>query len=141
MKIYRICQLVNPNQKHIDLINGILDGSYNGFNSQEANYDAEFTNGQMPYFLMIHSSVKGLGYILFHDFLNRVGSGNEFISTDFTSSGKSLFDKATKDGLIQNLGVEQAIGNITKWKVVGDPMYHLKSMLPQLNTLNNASNA
>tara|TARA_R110000868_G_scaffold20153_9_gene85639 strand:+ start:4043 stop:4486 length:444 start_codon:yes stop_codon:yes gene_type:complete len=110
----------------------LLSGKANPYedelkNGAPATYDAIFNGDQPPYFLMIQNSQPGhgFGYLAFMHFLNYVGVGEEFGSTDFTPAGKSLFDKATQQKVIASLPNEVSGLNLTKstwWKVVSNPM-------------------
>jgi hypothetical protein len=58
-----------------------------------------------------------------HHFLQRVGQGNEFFSTDFTDAGEKLFSKAVAKGLFEQTSGPQGLARYTKWRVTGDPSY------------------
>ncbi len=108
----------------------VIDGEFNVFDSEKmANYDADFS-GDEPYIINIWSKQKGFsfGYIVFHDFLNRVGLDKTFVSTNFTDEGSKLFDKAVSDGLIEKISEPFGLQQLTRWKVIGDPINHLKQM-------------
>jgi len=97
-----------------------------------ADYSADF-NGSEPFFLNIWSKVPnyGFGFIVFHDFLRRVGFNKTFISTDFTPAGIKLFKKAQEAGLIEQVEVPANLGRYTRWKVVNDPNVSLESLKKQ----------
>lgn len=115
-------------RKHID---AVIAGTHDYLNDEvPANYDAVFQEGAEPYFLNIWNRKKGsgLGYVVFHDFLIRVGSGKTFSSTDFTEDGEKLFQKAARDGLIRQLSGPSGITRASHWKVIGDPKSHLETL-------------
>ena len=117
-------------EKMKSILQDVIDGKFDLFNVETmANYDAEFS-GEEPYFINIWNKQKdhGFGYVVFHDFLHRVGIGKTFNSTNFTDDGKKLFDKAVSDGLIEKMSEPFGLQNLTKWKVVGDSIAHLKKI-------------
>ena len=74
------------------IVQDVIDGKYELFDVETmANYDADFS-GEEPHFINIWNKQKGygFGYIVFHDFLGRVGVGKTFLSTDFTQEGSNL---------------------------------------------------
>lgn len=115
-------------EKMRDIIQDVIDDKFEVFDVESmASYDAIFSEGNEPYFLNIWTikTGYGFGYIVFHNFLRRVGSGNTFVTTDFTDSGKRLFQKAVNDGLIQQVSEQFGLQRLTRWKVVGDPVNNL----------------
>jgi len=117
-------------EKMRSILQDVIDGSFNIFDIESmANYDAEFS-GEEPYFINIWNKQEGFGfgYIVFHDFLRRVGIEKTFTSTNFTDAGRALFQKATTDGLIEKVSEPSGLQMITRWKVVGDPTAHLIQM-------------
>lgn len=83
-------------------------------------YDAIW--GNIPYFINIRSSLpgKGLGWIAFLDFLSKVNVDHKFISTDFTTAGQKMFQKAVSMNLIKQEKLESNLGNKTLWLVVAN---------------------
>jgi hypothetical protein len=109
----------------------LLSGKANPDKDAEpAYYDAIFNNP--PYLNMIASKIPGheFGWMAFLHFLNYVGVGKEFSSSDFTKQGKSLFDKAVQERVIQpiqkQLGFRDTLNRHTYWKVINDPMKILR---------------
>jgi len=118
-----------------NLIHEILAGTHDYMNDDTpANYDALFRDDQEPYFLNIWNKEnnKGLGYIVFHDFLIHIGVGSTFTSTDFTPGGKKLFQKAVDEGLIEQISSPQGFANQSRWKVLKDPKTNLQVLLGML---------
>lgn len=114
-----------------ELIQDVLDGAFQKFDVHTmADYDAVFSDDE-PYFINIwtHQAGKGYGYIVFHDFLRRVGVDHTFVSSDFTEPGNKLFDKAQQDGLIVKVDGPFGLQRYTRWKVVSDPTEHLKELI------------
>ena len=110
------------------IIQDVIDDKFEVFDVETmASYDAIFSEESEPYFLNIWTikAGYGFGYIVFHNFLRRVGIGNTFIATDFTDSGKRLFQKAVNDGLIQQVSEQFGVARNTRWQVVGDPIENL----------------
>jgi hypothetical protein len=117
-------------------INQVLAGEHNWQDDDEpANYDALFMDGKEPFFNNIWNKKRGLGlgYIIFHDFLKRVGEGNTFSSTDMTSDGEKLFQKAVKAGLIEQVSERAGLHRVTRWKVVGNPISNLEKIRNDLD--------
>lgn len=115
------------------IIQDVIDGAYSLFDVETmANYDADFS-GEEPYFINIWNkqSGYGFGYIVFHDFLRRVGVQKTFLSTDFTKEGSDLFQRAVSDGLIENVSEPFGLRRLTRWKVIGDPVKNLERMRDQ----------
>ena len=109
-------------------IEEIIAGTHNYLDDEKlANYDTIFREGQEPYFINIWNRKEGsgLGYIVFHNFLLKVGQDNTFSSTNFTDDGKKLFQKAIDDGLIKQTSEKPDVGGITRWKVIGDSINNL----------------
>ena len=110
----------------------LLSGKANPYederkNGAPATYDAIFNGDESPYFLIIQNSQPGhgFGYLAFMHFLNYVGVGEEFASSDFTPAGKSLFYKATQQKVITPLPNKASGLNLTRstrWKVISNPM-------------------
>ena len=124
-------------ERVVSLIDAILERRHNYLdNGCPANYDADFQEGQEPYFLNIWNREpgSGLGYVVFHDFLIYVGQNENFFSTNFTPAGNKLFTKAVEDGLIQQLHAPQGLANTSCWKVVGDPRANLEKIKTQLQS-------
>jgi hypothetical protein len=94
-----------------------------------ANYDADFS-GDEPCFINIWNKQKGygFGYIVFNDFLRRVGVGKTFLSTDFTQDGLDLFQKSINDGLIKKVSEPFGLHRLIRWEVVGDPVKNLEKI-------------
>ena len=112
------------------IIQDVIDNEYNLFDVETmADYDADFS-GEEPYFINIWSKKRGygFGYIVFHDFLRRVGTGNTFVSTDFTEEGMHLFQKAVNDGLIEKISEPAGLQRLTRWKVIADPVENLEKI-------------
>lgn len=112
------------------VIQDVIDGKFDIFNVKTmADYDADF-RGEEPYFINIWNKEEGFGfgYIVFHDFLRRVGVGKTFTSTNFTEGGTILFQKAVTDGLIEKTSEKSGLQQFTRWKVIGDPITHLTKM-------------
>ncbi len=119
-------QLSREQMKNI--IQDIIDAKYAIFNVKTmANYDAQFGDHE-PLFLNIWNIQKGyrFGYLVFHDFLRRVGVGKTFLSTDFTAEGAALFEKAVADGLIKKTSEAIGIQRLTRWEVISDPVENLE---------------
>lgn len=121
--------------EHVKLIlDDVISGEFGVFNCESmADYSADFQHGE-PIFLNIwtHISGYGFGYIVFHDFLRRVGKNNTFLSTDLTDAGMILFKKAQDHGLIQKIEIAPNIGRYSRWKVIGDINQNLIRMKDQL---------
>ena len=116
-----------------DIIQDVIDNAYSLFDVETmANYDADFS-GEEPYFINIWAKQGGygFGYIVFHDFLRRVGIQKTFLSTDFTQEGSNLFQKAVKDGLIEKVSEPFGLQRLTRWKVVDDPVKNLEKIRDQ----------
>ena len=132
---------LNKNEKKKDIekirsqmIGDILAGKHNfEDNSKLANYHAIFEENKEPYLINIWSLNNGLGYVIFHDFLIKVGQGHIFSSTDFEPAGEKLFQKAINDGLIEQFSEKSGMSNITRWKVIGDPKENLKRLKEELS--------
>lgn len=110
------------------ILQDVIDDRFEVFDVETmASYDAIFSEGAEPYFLNIWTikSGYGFGYIVFHNFLRRVGTGDTFVTTDFTDSGRRLFQKAVNDGLIQQVSEQFGLERKTRWQVVGDPVDNL----------------
>jgi hypothetical protein len=115
------------------IVQDVIDGTYSLFDVETmANYDADFS-GDEPYFINIWNKQKGygFGYIVFHDFLRRVGRGKTFLSTDFTQEGSNLFQKAVNDGLIKKISEPFGLERLTRWEVVSDPTKNLEIIRDQ----------
>lgn len=115
------------------IVQDVIDGNYSLFDVETmANYDADFS-GEEPYFINILSKQEGygFGYLVFHDFLRRVGLQKTFLSTDFTEDGSNLFQKAVADGLIEKVSEPFGLQRLTRWKVVGDPVKNLEKIRDQ----------
>lgn len=115
------------------IIQDVIDNKYSLFDPESmANYDADFS-GDEPYFINIWSKQKGygFGYIVFHDFLRRVGTGKTFLSTDLTEDGSNLFQKAVNNGLIKKVSEPFGLQRLTRWKVVSDPIKNLEKIKDQ----------
>jgi hypothetical protein len=115
------------------IIQDVIDGTYSLFDVETmANYDADFS-GEEPFFVNIWSKQKGygFGYIIFHDFLRRVGVERTFLSTDFTQEGSNLFQKAVNDGLIKKIAEPFGLQRLTRWKVISDPVKNLEKTRDQ----------
>ncbi len=113
-----------------NILQDVIDNKFEVFDSEKmADYDADFSGGE-PFFINIRSKQSGFGfgYIVFHDFLRRVGEGKTFISTDFTDAGKNLFQKAVRDGLIEKQSEPFGLNRLTRWKVTNDPVKNLEKM-------------
>ena len=112
------------------IVQDVIDDKYNLFDAETmANYDADFS-GPEPFFINIWAKQKGhgFGYIVFHDFLRKVGDGKTFLSTDFTEDGAKLFARAQGDKLIEKVSDQMGLQRLTRWKVVGDPVKHLEEI-------------
>lgn len=124
------------NERMRAIIQDVIDNKYNVFDvNTMANYDADFS-GPEPWFINIWNKQPGygFGYIVFHDFLRRVGSGKTFLATDFTEGkggGQELFQKAINDGLIKKISEPFGLHRLTRWVVVGDPLQNLERMRVQ----------
>lgn len=115
-------------EQMIEIIQDVIDGKFSLFNVETmADYDADFS-GESPLFINIWRKKEGygFGYIVFHDFLRRVGVQKTFLSTDFTEEGTNLFQKAVDDGLIEKISEPFGLQRLTRWKVVGDPVKNLE---------------
>ncbi len=128
-----------PNQETISaerkraIIQDVIDNTFTLFDADTmANYDADFS-GAEPYFINIWNKQTGhgFGYIVFHDFLRRVGKEKTFLSTDFTTEGAKLFKKAVDDGLVEKVSEPFGLKRLTRWKVIGDPIQHLEKIRDQ----------
>lgn len=127
-----IPEKISPDQIKL-IIQDVIDEKYELFDVETmANYDADFS-GDEPYFINIWNKQKGcgFGYIVFHDFLRRVGIGKTFLSTNFTQEGSNLFQKAANDGLIQKISKPYGLQRLTRWKVVNDPAENLERIRNQ----------
>lgn len=112
------------------IIQDVIEGKFEIFDIESmADFDADF-RGQEPLFINIWSLRKGhgFGYLIFHEFLRRVGEKKTFISTDFTPDGAHCFERAVKDGLIQKISEPFGLHRLTRWMVVGDPIQHLHTL-------------
>lgn len=112
------------------IVQDVIDSKYKLFDiTSMADYDADFS-GEEPYFINIWNKRKGygFGYIVFHDFLRRVGIGETFLSTDFTQEGLNLFEKAIDDGLVERVSGQFGVQRLTRWKVISDPERNLKKI-------------
>lgn len=115
------------------IIQDVIDGTYALFDVETmANYDADF-RGEEPLFISILAKQEGhnFGYIIFHDFLRRVGVKKTFLSTDFTEVGSNLFEKAVRDGLIEKISKPFGLQRLTRWRVIGDPVKNLEKIRDQ----------
>lgn len=113
------------------MIDDILKGKHDTeSNKKLANYEAIFEQDKEPLFVNIWSIKKGyrLGYIVFHDFLLRVGKNKTFSSTDFEKAGIEMFKKAENEGLIKKISEKTGIGNITRWQVIKEPKESLENL-------------
>ncbi len=118
-----------------DIIQDVIDDKYELFDAETmANYDADFS-GEEPFFINIWSKQAGknFGYIVFHDFLRRVGEGKTFSSTDFTEAGSRLFQKAVDDGLIKKISEGSGLHRSTRWEVVDNPIKNLEKIKDKFN--------
>ena len=112
------------------IIQDLLDGTFRLFDTETmADYDADFS-GAEPYIINIWNKQpgSGFGYLVFHDFLRRVGLNKTFVSSDFTEPGDKLFQKAVTDGLIKKISEPFGLQRMTRWQVVGDPAQNLKRL-------------
>ena len=75
------------------------------------------------------------GYVLFHKFLQQVGVGNSFLCTNPTEAGEAFFEKFDQEGIITPVyeygaitpdDNPQVMSYSCKYKVIADPMEHLK---------------
>ena len=115
------------------IIQDVIDDKFELFDSDTmANYDADFF-GEEPFFINIWNKQRGygFGYIVFHDFLRKVGEGKTFLSTDFTDEGAALFQKAVKDKLIEKISEPLGLQRLTRWKVAKDPIKNLEKIKEQ----------
>ncbi|MCX6735897.1 MAG: hypothetical protein NTZ13_02340 [Candidatus Parcubacteria bacterium] len=131
----------SPEKKHSeeenmwDILQDVIDNRFEVFNVDTmADYDADFS-GSEPLFINIWNKKpgSGLGYVVFHDFLRRVGTGKTFLSTDFTGPGVSLFKKASNAGLIKQVSEPTGLQRLTKWEVTGDPVANMEKMRDSCN--------
>ncbi len=116
------------------IIQDVIDGAYKLFDVKTmADYDAEFS-GEEPLFINIWNKKEGhnFGYIVFHDFLRKVGQDNTFLSTDLTSPGKKLFEKAIQDSLIEKMTENIGLHRMTRYKVINDPNKNLEKIKNQI---------
>lgn len=123
---------ISPDQIK-SIVQDVIDERYEIFDVETmANYDADFS-GDEPYFINIWNKQKGygFGYIVFHDFLRRVGIEKTFLSTDFTQEGSNLFQKAVNEGLIKKVSEAFGLQRLTRWKVTGDPVKNLERIRDQ----------
>lgn len=112
-----------------ELIEDVIEGKFEKFDpASVADYDADFS-GSEPYFINIWSKRKGMGYVVFHDFLRRVGIGNSFVASDFTGPGLHLFEKASAAGAIRQVSEKSGFDRRTRWEVLGDPISNLEKIL------------
>lgn len=121
-------------EKICGVIQDVIDDKYELFDPEKmANYSADFS-GDDPLFINIKSYMKGygFGYIIFHDFLRRVGFNKNFFSTDFTDDGEKLFQKAVNDQLIEKVSEASGLHRLTKWKVIGDPIKNLEKIKSEI---------
>jgi len=112
------------------IIQDIIDGRFEVFDTESmADFDADFS-GEEPLFINIWSVKRGygFGYLVFHEFLRKVGLQKSFLSTDFTPDGERCFEKAVKDGLIEKTSEPFGLHRLTRWKVIGDPVQHLHTL-------------
>jgi|GEM_PF-1276818 len=124
----------NPDQIK-NIIQDVIDEEYLLFDVERmADYDADFS-GKEPYFINIWSKQKGynFGYIVFHDFLRRVGEQNTFLSTDFTQGGSKLFQKAVEDNLIEKVSDSFGLQRLTRWRVINDPVKNLEKIKKEVD--------
>jgi hypothetical protein len=114
-----------------EMIADILSGRHDTENLRKlANYDADFRTKEEPIFINIWSTKKGynLGYIVFHDFLIKIGQNKTFSSTDFEPAGIKMFKKAQEAGLIKQISKPEGVSNITRWEIIGDPKKNLEKL-------------
>lgn len=115
------------------IIQDVIDGTFRVFDVKTmANYDADFSSDE-PCILNIWSEQQGhgFGYIVFHDFLRRVGAEKTFLATDMTNDGARLVQKAEQDGIIQKVSEPFGLLRLTRWKVIGDPIKNLEKIRDQ----------
>lgn len=115
--------------RYLQKIDDVISGRHNYLDDNEAaNYDAMFDYGPEPIFNNIWNRERGsgIGYIVFHDFLIKVGVGNTFVSTDFTGPGNKLVQKAVSDGIIEFVENTSHLAYKTRWKVISDPKVNLE---------------
>lgn len=127
-----VSEKISPEQMKL-IVQDVIDSKYELFDVKTmANYDADFS-GDEPCFINIWNKQKGygFGYIVFHDFLRRVGVGETFLSTDFTIDGSNLFQKAVNDGLIKKVSEPFGLQRLTRWEVVSDPVKNLEKIKDQ----------
>lgn len=120
---------IKPEQMRL-IIQDVINGTFELFNVDTmANYDADFS-GDEPLFIKIEAKQKGqsFGYLVFHDFLRRVGRDNTFVTTDLTNDGKRLFEKTVSDGLLEKVSEPFGLHRLTKWKIIGDPIKNLEKI-------------
>ncbi|HUT22194.1 MAG TPA: hypothetical protein VMX18_02155 [Candidatus Bipolaricaulota bacterium] len=114
-------------EKMKTIIQDVIDDNFSVFDNETmADYDADFS-GEEPCLINIWAKRKGygFGYLVFHDFLRRVGLQKTFLSTDFTEEGSNLFQKAMSDGLIEKVSEPSGLQRLTRWKVINDPIQNL----------------
>ncbi len=100
-----------------------------------AHYQALFWPDEPPFIMSIWSNVSGhnLGYVLFHDFLMRVGAGNCFYASPTTEKGEHLLRKAIADNLIRKeADPQKKWEHATYWRVMRDPVEKLRLKLERL---------
>ncbi len=118
-----------------NIIQDVIAGTFALFDADTmANYDADFS-GNEPFFINIWNKQSGysFGYIVFHDFLRRVGKQKTFLSSDFTEAGGKLFKQAVDDGLIVKVSEPLGLLRQTRWQVVGDPVENLSKIKNKLD--------
>lgn len=93
-----------------------------------ANYDADIRPGHVPAFLNIwcHKPGQNYGYIAAHHFLETVGEGNQFVTTDHTGAGARLFEKLEQDGLIRKMEKGGSLAYPHRYEIIGDPRENLR---------------
>lgn len=121
----------------VNIIQDVIDDEFETFDIETmANYFADFYDNPeyLPSFLNIVSYTPGFGfgYIVFHDFLRRVGFGNTFSSTAMTDEGRHLFEKAQRDGLIEYEKKDEGIVDRTIWRVTSNPITNLERIKEQI---------
>jgi hypothetical protein len=112
------------------IVQDVIDDKYLLFDAKTmADYDADFS-GAEPLFINIWNKQPGheFGYLVFHDFLRRVGMQKTFLITDFTDQGRELFKKAVADGLIEKISKPFGLHNLTQWMIIGDPTKNLEKI-------------
>ena len=87
------------------------------FTPSNAFIDVDYS-GDVPLLLNIKNDtgVKGAGYNTFIQFIKSVGNGNSFRSTDMTESGKRMFNRAVKEGFIEQIAGPKGLHRLTEWK-------------------------